>query len=216
MGKHRLPVALALAAMAVVLVGATPLGRAAERAITTIPPFAKRAGYATLAANTRLLSGHRTSAIGGAGTIPVLDKSGKLPPAIATIGPPGPQGPPGPRGRQGAPGKQGPPGPQGPKGDQGDPGENGASAIRFWAVVRADGTVQDGSGVLDGIHDGTGNYRVHFNFDLTHCTLFATPWGSPGRIAAYVLGTNPQYTVVVVRTWDNQLVDAYFNLAVVC
>jgi hypothetical protein len=110
----------------------------------------------------------------------------------------------------------GAPGPAGPKGDKGDPGQNGASAIKFWAVVRADGSIQDGSGVLDGIHDGTGNYRVHFNFDLTHCALFATTWGSPGRVAAYVLGPNPQYAVVVVRTWDNQLVDAYFNLAVVC
>jgi hypothetical protein len=145
----------------------------------------------------------------------VLDRNGKPPAAIGAVGTPT-QGPPGKQGRQGTPGKQGSLGPAGPKGAKGDPGQNGASAIRFWAVVRADGTVQDGNGVLDSIHDGTGNYRVHFNFDLTHCTLFATPWGSPGRVAAYVLGTNPQYTVVVVRTWDNHLVDAYFNLAVVC
>src|SRR5439155_23166280 len=132
-------------------------GRAAGRAIATIPPFATKAGYANRAGNAIRLGGHRASVAGGAGTIPVLARNGKLPAGIGAVGARGLQGA---AGKQGPQGTQGPPGPQGPKGDKGDPGQNGYSAIRFWAVVRPDGTVQDGSGVLDGIHDGTGNYRI--------------------------------------------------------
>jgi hypothetical protein len=70
MSTPRLPVALSLAALVVVLLDATPLGHAAERAITTTPPFAKKTGYANLAADSQRLAGHRASVTGGAGTVP--------------------------------------------------------------------------------------------------------------------------------------------------
>lgn len=75
----RLPIILSAAALVVSVLGATPLGQAAERVVSTIPPFAKRAGYATTAGNALALSGHKASTSGGPGTVPVFDRLGRLP-----------------------------------------------------------------------------------------------------------------------------------------
>jgi hypothetical protein len=99
---------LSACALAVAVLGTTPLGHAAGRALSSIPPFARKAGYATVAGNSLLLNGHRAAASGAGGTIPVLDAHGKLPASIGAVGPQGAQGPAGAAGPAGA---QGPPGP---------------------------------------------------------------------------------------------------------
>jgi hypothetical protein len=207
----RLPTILAAAALVAAVLAATPLGRAAGRAIETIPPFAKKAGYASTAGNALALNGHRASTAGGPRTIPVLDRNGKLPASVGTPGPIGSRGPQGPQGRQG------PPGPPGPKGDPGDPGQDGAPVSKLWALVRSDGTIWESSGVTGVSHDGTGLYRVGFNFDLTHCTLIATPTASVYRVGALPYQPNPVWAIVIVhRASDNVPEDAPFNLVAFC
>lgn len=216
MSSQRLPWAFTSAALAVAILGATPLGHAAARAVETIPPFAKKASYANVAGNAARLDGRAASTTGKPGTIPVADGKGKLPAAAGAVGPRGPQGSPGPPGPAGPQGAQGAPGRPGAQGDQGDPGANGASAIRFFALVRPDGTIAAGNGALDSVHVGTGSYRVHFNYDLTHCALIATPWFDD-RIGAGVFDLNPQYaSVVTTRASDGTPEDAYFGVAAVC
>lgn len=90
----RLPVILSATALVVSVLGATPLGQAAGRAIISIPPLAKRAFHANVADNALKLSGHKASATGGAGTIPVLDAKGRLPASVGAVGPKGDPGAP--------------------------------------------------------------------------------------------------------------------------
>ena len=104
MRRGRVSVCLSSAALAVAVLGSTPAGHAAGRALRSIPPFAKTAAYAKLAGNAKLLSGHKASAGGGAGTIPVLDGQGKLPASLGAVGPAGAAGTQGPAGASGAPG----------------------------------------------------------------------------------------------------------------
>ena len=123
--KQRLPLTLSATALLVSLLGATPLGQAAGRVITTIPPFAKKANYATkagVAANALKLSGHAASVQGKPGSVPILDAKGKLPASAGVGGTQGPPGPPGAKGDRGPQGPKGPQGPQGPKGPQGPRG----------------------------------------------------------------------------------------------
>jgi hypothetical protein len=205
---------LPAAALVIAVLGATPLGHAAGHAIAAIPPFAEKAGYATVAGNAQRLDGHGSSTAGGAGTIPVLDKNSKLPASVAPHGRIGPRGP---QGLDGRPGLQGPPGPRGAKGDQGDPGQDGAPASNLWALVRSDGTDWESSGLMGLIHDGTGLYRVGFNFDLTHCALIATPTASVYRVGALPYAPNPSWAIVIVhRASDNVPEDAPFSLAAFC
>jgi hypothetical protein len=83
--NQRLPVILSSTALLVAVFGATPLGHAAGQLVQTVPPFAKRAGYAAragVAANALALNGHKASTTPGPGTIPLLDAQGKLPAPI--------------------------------------------------------------------------------------------------------------------------------------
>jgi len=47
--QQRLPVVLSATALAVALLGSTPLGEAARDLASSVPPFAKKAGYANQA-----------------------------------------------------------------------------------------------------------------------------------------------------------------------
>lgn len=116
--RSRLPLILSSTALLVALFGATPLGRAAYSAV----PFAKSAGYATLAGNAQKLNGRKSSVSGAPGTIPVIASTGKLP---ASIGAVGPQGPKGDRGDKGS------------KGDQGVPGLAAVEVVRTTATIPA-------------------------------------------------------------------------------
>lgn len=107
--KRRLPVILSATALVVAVFGTTPLGHAAGRLVTKVPPFAKRANYAKTAGtanNAKALGGRKASAYA------LLDGTGKLsvsvlPQGGAVAGPPGPKGDKGPKGDTG---------PQGPAG----------------------------------------------------------------------------------------------------
>jgi hypothetical protein len=105
--RQRLPLVLSVTALAVALLGSTPVGQASTELIQTIPPFAKQAGFARLAGtadNAKRLGGHRPSEFAR------LDASGKLP---ASLGAVGPKGDPGPKGAPGSTGERGPAGPNG-------------------------------------------------------------------------------------------------------
>ena len=104
---QRLPLVLSASALLVAVFGATPLGNAANRAIHAVPPFAKSAGYARFAGDSTKLNGHKSALSGAPGTIPVVDKNGKLPSSVGAVGPQGPKGDKGDKGPVGAEGEPG-------------------------------------------------------------------------------------------------------------
>ena len=104
--NQRLPLIISATALAVALVGSTPLGQAADSVLEKIVPRAKLADFATNAAK---LNGHRSSFNPKPGQIPLVAADGKLPASIGAVGPPG---------APGAPGAQGQPGPRGVSGYQ--------------------------------------------------------------------------------------------------
>ena len=111
MMRERLPLVLSASALLVALLGTTPLGHAAGRAIHAVPPFAKTAGYAKFAGDSTKLNGRRSTFAGIPGSIPVVGRNGKLPASIGAVGPQGPQGE------------------RGLKGDKGDQGATGISEL---------------------------------------------------------------------------------------
>ena len=173
--RERLPIVLSASALLVAVFGATPLGHAAGSALHSVPPFAKRAGFARFAGtadNAKRLAGHRASVTPKAGEIPILGLGGKLPMSIGAVGPQGSQGPPGPKGltgltgpagQRGAIGPAGPPGPPGTNGLQGPPGISGwqyvvvgigllAHTSQVWTANCPSGKKVLGGGVA-GVHD---------------------------------------------------------------
>ena len=125
--RNRLPLVLSASALVVAVLGATPLGHAAARAIHTVPPFATRAGFAKFAGtadNAKRLAGHKASLVPTAGSIPVVGANGKLPASLGAVGPQGPQGP---------------TGPAGPKGSKGDPGTSGYEIVTASTASNSDG-----------------------------------------------------------------------------
>ena len=201
----RLPVTLSAAALVVSLLGATPLGHAAGRALATIPPLAKRARLANVATNALRLNGHRASPVGGPGTIPVLNAAGKLPASVGAVGPQGPAGP------------VGPAGPQGAKGDKGDPG---AAASKSFALVKPDGSLGAGTGVASTGKDTTaGGYQIKFNSDVTFCAVLATP-GLPDHTATAQVNAfgrgGDTVRVVVKDRLGNFVYDTDFSVAAFC
>jgi hypothetical protein len=111
--RHRLPFVLGATALAVALLGSTPLGQATVNAIDSAVPLARDALFAK---NAGKLNGHMASTAPKPGMIPVLDSSGKLPASIipagsanpgVTAGATGPAGPAGPAGGAGAAGATG-------------------------------------------------------------------------------------------------------------
>ena len=129
--RQRAPLALSIAALAVSVLGATPLGQAAgERLARAVPPFAKTSGYAKLAGNSTKLNGHASALSGAPGTILVVGGSGKLPESVGAVGPQGPQGPKGDKGDRGTKGDKGDRGSKGDKGSSGPPGPPGPAGAR--------------------------------------------------------------------------------------
>jgi hypothetical protein len=102
--KQRLPLTLSALALVVALFGATPLGRAARDLTGVVPPFAKKAGYAT---NAAAVNGIRASRTAKAGYLVPLKADGKFPVSVGQAGPAGPVGPTGPAGAQGQAGPAG-------------------------------------------------------------------------------------------------------------
>jgi len=96
--KQRLPLTLSAIALVVALFGATPLGRAARDLTGVVPPFAKKAGYAT---NAGAVNGIRASRTAKAGYLVPLGADGKFPVSVGQAGPAGPAGPAGAQGPAG-------------------------------------------------------------------------------------------------------------------
>jgi hypothetical protein len=134
----RLPIALGIAALAVGVLGFTPIGEASVHGVT-----AKVVAKARYAVNAGAIGGVKVSHTPKAGHLYPLPKSGQFPQSVlpyqievegpqgatGPTGPPGPKGdtgPAGPQGSSGAQGPGGPPGPAGQDGDQGPPGPPGA------------------------------------------------------------------------------------------
>ena len=81
--KNRLPMILSVTALVVSVLGATPLGRAAERVVRSVPPFANKSNYANVAGNALHLNGHAASVSGSPGTIPSSTSRGNCRPLSA-------------------------------------------------------------------------------------------------------------------------------------
>jgi len=99
-----LPLFLSVTALAVSLLGATPLGHAARSAVSAVVPLARTANYAK---NAGKLNGHNSSIAPRVGQIPVVGKNGKLPATLGAVGPAGPAGPAGAAGPKGEAGVSG-------------------------------------------------------------------------------------------------------------
>lgn len=99
--KQRLPLIISATALAVAVLGSTPVGGAAKSAIAQVVPRAQKADFA---ANAGKLNGHRSSVDPGPGQIPVVGPDGKL---AASLGAGGPAGRKGARGARGKPGVSG-------------------------------------------------------------------------------------------------------------
>jgi hypothetical protein len=134
----RLPLVLSATALAVALLGATPLGHAAAAAAAKVVPFAKRSGYATNAGAVDGISAARTPT---AGLLVPLGPNRKLPGSVVPAAPQGPAGP---------------TGPQGPQGPQGDPGISGLQFVYGLSpgngadVAEADATCPAGKQLIGG------------------------------------------------------------------
>ena len=137
----RLPIALSAAAVAVVVLGATPLGYAAKRLV--LPP--NSVGTAQLKKGAVTAAKVRTHALTAADFAPRQLAGGPAGPA----GDPGPQGPAGAPGARGPAGSKGPQGPRGLTGPQGATGAPGSSGISGWHLVQNEF-------VLRGEESGTG------------------------------------------------------------
>lgn len=111
--QQRLPLLLSATALAVALLGSTPLGEAARDLASSVPPFAKKAGYANragFAQNAGAVGGIKASRAPRTGFLVPLGAGGKFP---ASVGQAGPQGVAGPKGDKGDTGGTGPQGPAG-------------------------------------------------------------------------------------------------------
>jgi hypothetical protein len=164
---QRVPLILSATALAVAVLGATPIGQAAGERLVAAVPFAKNAGRAKVADNATKLNGRKSALSGAPGTIPVIGKNGKLPASIAAVGPEGPQGP---------KGDTGPKGDRGEKGDKGDKGAAGAPGMSGYQVVTAASTADKNQSKEATAYCPTGKRPV--GGGATHSTLlYATPGG---------------------------------------
>jgi hypothetical protein len=184
---NRSAVALASTALVVSLFGATPLGDAAGKAITSVPPFAKRAGFATragfaqrakladTATQAKLVVGHRISTAPKPGDIPVVGSDGKLPAALGAVGPPGP------------------PGAQGPQGAAGNPG-----LVRAYAHILADGSVDQSKGSKGIVSARTNAAGMCVKLDPSIDALRAIPSVTPDIAGNFSAGANGSIAYVAV------------------
>jgi hypothetical protein len=202
--KQRLPLILSACALAIALLGATPLGNAAQNALAEVVPFAKKAEYANtagVAQNAKLLNGFRASRRPRVGTIPVLGPGAKLAKAIGAVGPTGPTGPVGPAGAAG------PAGAQGEKGPTGDP------ATRLFAHVDDDGSLLAGSGIAQITHPSAGIYHVKFTRALDDCAVVVGSEDGYYHTGGYPHGDTVD---IQVRAPSNAFTSIPFALAAFC
>jgi len=179
--RDRLAIVLASTALVVALFGATPLGDAATNVITAVPPFAKRADFATragfaqhakladTATNAKLVVGHRISTAPKPGDIPVVGSDGKLPATLGAVGPPGPQG------------------------AAGNPG-----LVRAYAHILADGSVDGSKGSKAVVGARIMGSGMCVKLDASIDALRSIPSVTPDIAGNFSAGTNGNIAYVAV------------------
>lgn len=103
--RDRLPLILSATALAVAVLGTTPLGEAALDAVPV--PLAKRAYLADTAKNAVKVNNIRANRTPTAGQLLPLDQAGKFPASVGAIGPKGDKGDKGSKGDKGLAGEPG-------------------------------------------------------------------------------------------------------------
>ncbi len=221
-----MPAVLALAALAIAALAATPLGTAAQNAVR-VALYAKNAGK---------VDGVSASRVPRPGHLLALDANGKIPASVlppAELGPPGPPGPAGPPGPPGSPGERGAEGPQGPVGPVGPEGpagvtgaagaqgEPGEPATVLWASVAADGAIVRGTGTADARQVATGSYEVTFGAPISECATIAAlaaPDGATSTVTGQIGAAARSETVIRVETETSAgtNADKAFHVAVFC
>jgi hypothetical protein len=208
--RRRLPVALAVAALVVAVLGQTPVGEAARHVVA----------YALNAGRVDGISASRTPK---PGHLLALGPNGKFTASAVPPGPPGPPGVQGPEGPIGPPGPEGPPGIPGAQGPPGERGPQGEPATKLFAVVDAGAAYLRGSGVVEVTQIGTGTFDVLFNQDVSACAYFATLGASDatvpppkGQVATAGSPASPNAVRVEAQTSTGAAVDRPFHLAVFC
>jgi hypothetical protein len=134
--RTRLPIILSATALAVALFGSTPLGNAARTIAGKVPPFAKKADYAT---NSGSVNGIKASRTVKAGYLIALGKNGKFPVAVGQVGPAGPHG---------------------DKGDKGDAGPTGSPGLSGLQVVNGNSNSDSSALKTLGIDCPTGKKAI--------------------------------------------------------
>jgi hypothetical protein len=113
----------------------------------------------------------------------------------------------------------GPPGPPGPVGPS---GPAGAPATALWASVDQNGTLVRNKGATSAQRNGTGQFQVVFNQDVTGCIYLANTGGPAqgnffGEISAAQLPNVANgVRVIVLNAAATAAVDLPFFLAVFC
>lgn len=105
--QARLPLILSATALAVAVLGATPIGQAAGKALESVPLFAKKAGYAKtsgFAKNAEAVNSIKAARTPTAGLLVPLGPDGRFPASVLQAGAASPAGPTGPAGATGATG----------------------------------------------------------------------------------------------------------------
>ena len=113
-------------------------------------------------------------------------------------------------------------GPQGPPGPAGPSGPAGAAATALWASVDQNGTLVRNKGTASAQRNGTGQYQVLFNQDVTGCVYLSSPGGPTTGIFPGFDSSAAQLPNVAagVRVFTSSsagtLVDLPFFVAVFC
>jgi hypothetical protein len=137
MDRQRLPVVLSAAALLIAVLGATPLGHAAQKGVARIALYAKNAGK---------VGGITASKKPKPGKLVPLGRNGKFP---ASVLPGGIRGPAGPEGARGPAGPAGPQGAMGPRGLVGSRGPTGLTGLRGTTGVQGPPGPPGGYGLLN-------------------------------------------------------------------
>jgi hypothetical protein len=186
---ERLPLVLSATALAIAVLGTTPLGAIAQNAAfprnsVGSAQLQRNAVTAAKLAPNAVRAGH------------VLDGS-----LLAADFKPG----------------QLPQGPKGDKGDKGERGEKGEPATRLWASVTHNGSIRDASGVTRVARIQTGRYFVDFGQPINKCALLATHGGLTTYTVGGVTILRYSDVSIGVATFEgSNSRDADFSVAAFC
>ena len=186
--KTKLNTIIAVTALAVAVLGSTPLGHAAARLVLPKDSVGSGQLKANAVTGVKVKNGTLTAAKFKKGQLPVGPQGPKGDPGAQ--GPKGDPGAQGPKGDPGAQGLQGDPGTQGPKGDpgaQGAKGDTGAQGLqgiqglpgtaRAYGSVSKSGSLDRSKNVAGITHPQPGTYCITLagGINATQTGLITTP-----------------------------------------